>query len=666
MNRLSTLRRVCDCTELGGLVAYLVPSSVQALLLKALGSIKNNIMLRTFLLLAGLSGLFYLIKNRWYWIIYKTFKRDLNAAIRFVHMNYYLIQYQLRNQTVPKIFRNVWKRQPHKVAFYFEDDIWTFKQVEEQSNRVGNYFLNLGYKRGDRVALFLENRPEYVCMWLGLNKIGVITALINTNLTLNPLSHSIQAAKSKGIIFGSEYSNAVKGIYDSINDLDKFQYHETTKSDKPLLDGAKDLRTALQNSSTEPLDGEIEKGNLRDQLLYIYTSGTTGLPKAATITNVRLMLMAVGMNSMAVLKDNECVYDPLPLYHSAGGLLGIGQAILCGSTVAIRKKFSASNFWSDCAKYRCTIGLYIGEICRYILAAKQEKPVKHHVRAMFGNGLKPQIWTAFAQKFGIKEIFEFYGATEGNSNLVNIDSKVGAVGFIPRYARWLYPLELIKCDKTGEPIRDENGFCIQSEINEPGILIGQISKRKAVNQFSGYADKAATEKKIMRNVFKKGDEYFNSGDILIRDELGYYYFKDRTGDTYRWKGENVSTSEVEAVISNILQLNDAVVFGVQIPGTEGRAGMAAIVDTEKNTDIEKLTAGLKLGLPTYAQPLFIRLIESVQLTGTYKLIKKDLQQDGFDVTKTADKIYFYDAHQKKYVILTNEIYDDIQSGKLRL
>ncbi|KAI4467152.1 long-chain fatty acid transport protein [Holotrichia oblita] len=599
--------------------------------------------------------------------LYLILNFNFRALIRFTRVNYYLLKWERRNMTLPKVFVDIVAKHPHKVAFYFEDDIWSFQRVDEYSNRVANFFLSEGYQRGDCVALLLESRPEYICLWLGLSKIGVKAALINTNLTGDSLVHSIEVAGSKAVVFGSDFKNALKDIQPKIVNLKKYQFNENIWLSPPLFDDAKDLRTCLKEAAMDAVTEHIAKGNLKDHILYIYTSGTTGLPKAAVITNVRYMVMAVGLNKMVAVQNNDCIYDSLPLYHTAGGIVGTGQALLCGGTVAIRKKFSATNFWKDCVKYRCTIAQYIGETCRYLLAADDKNVVKHNVRAMFGNGLKAQIWKPFAEKFGIKEIFEFYGATESNSNLVNIDSTVGAVGFVPFYARFLYPVSLVQCDEvTGEPLRDVNGRYITCGENEPGVLIGKISTLRAVNQFTGYADKVATEKKILRDVFNEGDMYFNTGDILMYDDFGYFYFKDRTGDTFRWKGENVSTSEIEAVISDIAHLSDAVVYGVEVPGAEGKAGMAAIVDQTRSLDLEQFAEGLRKHLPVYAQPIFIRLMDSVELTGTFKLIKRDLVVEGFNIDIVKDDIFFYDVKTKRFVPLTRELYELIMKGEVRL
>ncbi|XP_071448964.1 long-chain fatty acid transport protein 1-like [Hetaerina americana] len=614
-------------------------------------------------------------RYRWFYILYKTLPRDIQAAYNFCRVNLQLRDWNKRNMTVARVFcEEVSPKRMAKVAFHFEGRAWTYSQVEAFSNRVANYFTGLKsadgtrkFKRGDTVALVMENCPEYVCIWLGLSKVGLVTALVNNNLRRQPLSHSVKAAECKALICGASIAGAVAEVYDSLEGIPLFQLGKSSESPECLSShGIIFLDDVLSQVSSEQPTDQIMQAGPRDKLMYIYTSGTTGLPKAAVITHLRFMFMAIGIHIMIGIKEDDVVYDPLPLYHTAGGIIGAGQVILGGNTVALRKKFSASNFWKDCVIYKCTVAQYIGEICRYLLSVP-EKPEEHEhtVRTMFGNGLRPQIWIKFVERFRIKQIGELYGATEGNSNIINIDGTIGAVGFVPRYARKVYPMALIRVDEeTGEPIRGKDGLCIRCEPGEPGISVAKINNKNAINSFHGYADKKASEKKIIHDVFTKGDSAFNSGDILVMDEFGYFYFKDRTGDTFRWKGENVATSEVEAVISNIVGLKDAVVYGVEVPDTEGRAGMAAIMDEDGTLDREKLAEGVKKSLPGYARPLFLRVLRELPMTGTYKLKKKDLQIDGYNPRLVKDKLFIYSKEQ--FVPLTEQIYDDILSGKVKL
>lgn len=598
----------------------------------------------------------------------RTLPRDINAAWVFLKLSLVLHRFEKRKMTVVRRFEEVAARHPSKVALLMDDQRFTFDEVRRLSDRVATHFRSKGLSRGDTVALLMETRCEYPCMWLGLAKLGVVTALINTNLRRETLRHSIAVANSKAIIVSEELAGAIAEIIDQdgIKGLPIFVYGQSSEQTKfDQLPEAENLRKALDGvQCDEDLSTVWRDVSPRDKLVYIYTSGTTGMPKAAVITNSRFIMMGTGVYYMLGLRDDDIIYNSLPLYHSAGGMVGIGSVLLCGLTAALRKKFSASNFFADCIKYECTVAQYIGEICRFVLTTPAKpSDTQHKVRMMFGNGLRPQIWTQFASRFNIKQIGEFYGSTEGNSNLMNLDNKVGAVGFVPAFARTFYPVTLVRCEEeTGEIIRNADGFCIRCKPGEAGVFIGKIEQKKALNSYVGYADKKASEKKVLRDVFSKGDMFFNSGDILVTDLYGYYYFKDRTGDTFRWRGENVATSEVEGVITNIVGLKDCAVYGVDIPGTEGKAGMAAIVDTEGKLDLVQLGAGIRGSLPAYARPLFIRVLSEVPMTTTFKLKKRDLQLDGYNLEKIKDPIYYLqpDGSYRRFEQADFEV---VRSGK---
>ncbi|XP_046415422.1 long-chain fatty acid transport protein 4-like isoform X1 [Neodiprion fabricii] len=638
-------------------------------------------------------------RRRMLYILYKTLPRDILGSFRFLRVNILLWWWESRGFTVAEVFARLAAAHPDHAAFVFEDKEWTYQQLEEFSNRVARFFRSRqGLARGDSIALIMDSRPEYVGFWLGLSKVGLVAALVNTNLRHEVLIHSIRAADCKAVIFGSELADAVNEVKDGISGLTLYRWPDVPTSVRTSLPASIDLSIEFSKISGDKLsaDGTQVKCSPRDKLIYIYTSGTTGMPKAAVITNLRYMLMSCGVHSMLGLRTTDRIYDALPLYHTAGGIVGAGQALLRGITVVLRRRFSASKFWPDCVHYECTVELrykntndfsrrsrrdwlmfvavlslqvaqYIGEICRYLLAIPPSSTdTSHSVRLMFGNGLKAQIWGPFVERFRVKQIGEFYGATEGNSNLVNIDSRVGSVGFVPRYAGALYPVALLRVDEeTGEPLRGPDGFCIPCQPGEAGVFVGKINPKKAVNDFSGYVDKKASEKKIILDVFKKGDRVFNSGDILVMDDFGYFYFKDRTGDTFRWRGENVATSEVEAVISNVVGLRDAAVYGVEVPGTEGKAGMAAIYDPERSLNLNKFAEAVKHALPAYARPLFIRILTEFSITGTFKIKKRDLQLEAFDVKKINDPVYFLDK-TGFYVRLTEQLYTDIVEQRVRL
>jgi fatty-acyl-CoA synthase len=369
---------------------------------------------------------------------------------------------------------------------------------------------------------------------------------------------------------------------------------------------------------------------------------------------------AAAMNT----KERDRMYVVLPLYHSAGGVCAIGSVLTSGGAMIIRRKFSATQFWDDCVKYRATQFQYIGELCRYLLNTPPH-PLerKHSLRVIMGNGLRPEIWPAFKARFRIPKIIEFYGATEGNVALVNMDGKIGAVGRIPNYLRNLLPTRLVKFDVEHEqPVRGPDGFCIECKPGDVGEAIGKIDPERG--RFEGYTKSSETEKKILRDVFTKGDAWFRTGDLLRRDAAGYFYFIDRIGDTFRWKGENVATSEVAEAISVYPGVKEANVYGVKVPGTDGRAGMASLV-LEGALDLDKFKAHIDKNLPAYARPIFLRLQHEIEVTGTFKHRKVELVQQGFDPRTIKEPLYFMEPVHARYITLTPDLYDRIVAGEVR-
>jgi len=601
---------------------------------------------------------------RFIYIVIVTIPRDLKGLMFLLDVYPKMRKYQKNNDDAVSLFQQNVKKHPDKVAMVTVDErSWTYREVDEYSNRVANYFYEQGFRKGDVVAIFMESRPEFVMMWLGLAKIGCVSALINFNLRLETLYHCIEVSKSRALIFGSELAQAVHDIRPKLPANTALYYQGSDVVDNLP---SQPLDAALSKASTLPPPKD-HKVAFNDKLFYVYTSGTTGLPKAAIIIHSRFFYMSHSIFYFFDLRHDDVIYDCLPLYHTAGGILGVGNCLLKGCTLVIRKKFSATRYWDDCIKYNCTVGQYIGEICRYLLA-QPSKPQdrQHKVRVMFGNGIRPQIWTEFKERFNIQRIGELYGATEGNANIINPDNTPGAIGFNTRLLPWIYPVQLIKVDQaSGELLRNKNGLCMRCGPGEPGELVGKIVAGNPMREFDGYASAEATKKKIGYDIFKKGDKYFLTGDILEMDEYGYMYFRDRTGDTFRWKGENVSTSEVEAVVSSVIQLNDAVVYGVEIPGTEGRAGMAVIVDELHQADLKKLYQELQKSLPVYARPVFLRYVEKLEMTGTFKLKKVDYQKEGFNPNVIKDKLYYLDSKLGQYSLLDKQAYENINSGQIR-
>lgn len=598
-------------------------------------------------------------------VVLLTLPRDLTGLIRLLKTHLMLYKLRKRNATVPQVFSENCKANPDRICFYYEDQEWTLRQLDEMSNRVANAFLEQGFQPGQEVALFMESKPEFIAIWLGLAKAGIVSALVNTNMRMDTLIHSITVVNCRALIFGSELSEHVDDVYENLRErssaLEFFQFgdQDTCKKAKTKL-----LKPMLADSSASN-PATLNSGNFTDRLLYIYTSGTTGLPKAAIIKHSRFMFVGTGLRNLLCL-NKEIIYTSIPLYHLAGGIMGVSQCLIFDSAMVIKRRFSASQFWNDCIKYNATCAQYIGELCRYLLATKpSEADTKHQVQIMFGNGLRPQLWNEFVNRFKVKQIGEFYGSTEGNANIVNYTNQPGACGFVSRILPIIYPVTLIKCDPiTGVPQRDSRGVCIRCGPGETGEFVGKIIEGDPTRSFDGYANTEATKKKIVRDVFWKGDLAFSSGDLLEMDEYGYVYFKDRTGDTFRWKGENVSTMEVESILSELLNQQDVVVYGVDVPNCEGKAGMMATAQTD--IDFKDLIKKMKTKLAPFAVPVFIRICERIEATGTFKLPKVNLQQQGYNVSKLNDPIYMVDLKNDDCHRLTKEVYDKLINGELKL
>jgi fatty-acyl-CoA synthase len=415
--------------------------------------------------------------------------------------------------------------------------------------------------------------------------------------------------------------------------------------------------------------GETRPLTIEDRALFIYTSGTTGLPKAANMNHYRLMLAGHAFAGVMATKSSDRMYDCLPMYHTAGGLVATGAILVSGGSVVIREKFSASEFWDDIARWDCTVFQYIGEFCRYLLnSPPHPKETAHRLRLACGNGLRPDVWPDFKRRFGIPHIIEFYAATEGNVSLFNFEDKEGAVGRIPWFLESRFPTKVVRFDiDLQQPIRDAGGHCIECPPQEAGEVIGKILKdaSKPGARFEGYATKAETEKKILHDVFAKGDSWFRTGDLMRKDADGYFYFVDRIGDTFRWKGENVSTTEVEETIGQFPGVGETNVYGVSIPGRDGRAGMAALVVSAR-FDLAEFRNYLAQSLPDYARPLFLRLRSEMDVTSTFKQRKIDFVAQGFDPSATADPIYFDDPAAKAFVPIDRALRDRIRDGGVRL
>lgn len=546
---------------------------------------------------------------------------------------------------------------PHHLAVAYEQRRYTWREVNEIANQYADFFTKQGIGRGDAVALVMDNRPEFLFILTGLNKIRAIGALINHNLTGKALTHAINVGKPKAVFAGSEHLKAILDVLPDLEGIGKDRNLWIQKDDAPdktSFDGLRVINTEIEGCSrSRPY--LLHRPDTSEAMCYIYTSGTTGLPKAAIITNQRwLVASTLFGRGMGEGTPADVIYMTLPLYHSTGMFAGWGASLTTGATLALRRKFSASNFWKDVRDFDATIFIYIGELCRYLLnTPPQENERNHRLRLAIGNGLRPDIWEKFQTRFGVPLIREFYGATEGNAPLVNFEGRPGMIGR-------MRPGQLVlKCDQaTGEVIRNAKGLCDPVGPGNKGLFVGAIN---AVMKFDGYVDKDATNKKILRDVLKKGDQYFNTGDLVELHEDGWVSFADRVGDTFRWKGENVSTNEVAEILNAARGVLESNVYGVKVEGAEGRAGMASLnISDEFNLDAFAKFVNDKLA--NYQRPYFIRLQKDMRITSTFKHQKVDYRDEGYDPSKVKDPLYYLDG--EKYVPIDAALYKKLASGEI--
>jgi fatty-acyl-CoA synthase len=552
------------------------------------------------------------------------------------------------------------RARPGHAAILYQDQVMTYAQLDARANRYAHWAMAQGIGRGTPVALLMENRPDFICAWLGMFKVGAQVALININLVGAALSHSINVSGARHAIVGAEL---VRHFLDAPFEAPPALWVEGVD---PLDGETGNLTSALAAASEQSPGKQARAGvTLKDRAFFIYTSGTTGLPKAANFSHMRMLFMMTGFFGALRPNASDRIYDPLPLYHSTGGVCAVGLAFLSGGALIIKRKFSVHEFWSDIHAYGATMFEYIGELCRYLLNAPPSPLERgHKVRAITGNGLRPEIWRQFQERFAIPRIVEFYGATESNVSMLNYDGTVGAVGRVPDYLEWLLPSRVVRFDVEKEmPVRGADGLCIECEADEVGEAIGGMSKR-AGREFEGYTNRAESDKKMLRDVFQKGDIWFRTGDLMRRDAHGYFYFVDRIGDTFRWKGENVSTGEVGEALAAEPGILEANVYGVTVPGMDGRAGMASLV-VDGDFQLDRLPEHLRHRLAPYARPIFLRLSPRIDVTGTFKQRKVDLVREGFDPSAIADPLYVMDPDSGVYERLTRERYADIIAGRVR-
>ena len=566
--------------------------------------------------------------------------------------------------TFPELLEQLADRFDKKPALMSELGTLSYRDLLELSNRYSYWALANNVQFGDVVCLYMPNCPEYVAIWVGITRVGGVVALVNTNLTGDALVHSINITYPKHLIVDTAFASAVSDVLPRLqlelrcwvrgstaparfsdNELDIWRYPD------------KNLRHTERRSIC-----------IMDRALYIYTSGTTGLPKAANVSHFRILEWSYWFAGMMDISENDRMYNCIPMYHSTGGIVAIGAMLINGGSVVIRPTFSASRFWDDVISTNCTIFQYIGELCRYLLN-RPASPIEteHSLRLCCGNGMRGDVWELFQKRFRIPKILEFYASTEGNVSLYNCEGRPGSIGRIPSFFAHRFHVGIIKCDDSGEPLRTPTGACIPCQVDEVGEAIGRITTGSGseMARFDGYSDQKASEAKLLRDVFSQGDLWFRTGDLMRRDAAGFFYFVDRIGDTFRWKGENVSTTQVEEAVGTCPGVRQAVVYGVSIPQAEGRAGMAAIT-VEPEFSLTCLWEHLTDGLPDYARPRFIRICNELENTGTFKTIKVSLRNEGYDPARSNDSIYVGDRASRSFVRLDSALYAAIGKGKIRL
>jgi fatty-acyl-CoA synthase len=569
-----------------------------------------------------------------------------------------------RDRILPTVIEQAAAQYGDAPALLSDRETLSYRSLAERANQYARWALGQGLAKGEVVCLLMTNRPEYLAIWLGITSVGVVVSLLNTNLSGSSLAHCMRTAAPRHIIISAEFADTLVSALPLLEASPAVWMHGANDATFARID------LDIARYSGNPLSIiERRETNIDDLALLIYTSGTTGLPKAANVSHARVMQWSHWFAGMMEVQPSDRMYNCLPMYHSVGGVQAPGAMLAGGGSVVIREKFSASQFWSDIVRWDCTLFQYIGELCRYLLhTAPCAHETEHRIRLACGNGLSAEVWDAFKHRFRVPRIFEFYAATEGNVSLFNVQGKRGAIGHIPAYLAHRFSPALVLFDsETGEPARNQQGFCIRCEPNQAGEALSRISHDPSNigSRFEGYTAADATEKKILRNVFETGDVWVRTGDLMRRDEQGFFYFVDRIGDTFRRKGENVAASEVAEVICAFPGIDHANVYGVAVPGTEGRVGMAAVV-AGGDLDLTRFRKHLGSALPAYARPVFLRILKQIDLTGTFKYSKTELIRQAYDPQACGDPIYFDHHESDAFVPLDNELYRQIHDGAIRL
>jgi len=558
-------------------------------------------------------------------------------------------------------FEQATSRNPDGAALLYGDSVLSYAQANQRANRIAHHLHQQGIGKGDVVALFIENRPELLLSVLAVAKLGGICAMLNTSQTQAVPVHSLNLVSPVAIVVGAELVAAYTTVREHVTIAAHRTWFVADQQASTLPEGYTDLMAASADGS---VDNPASTGQVffNDPCFYIYTSGTTGLPKAGIMKHGRWTKTAVSFGSIALdMGPDDVLYCTLPLYHATGLCVCWGSAIVGASGFAIRRKFSASQFWDDARKFNATTLGYVGELCRYLLdqpASAQD--LDNRVTKMVGNGLRPGVWAQFKQRYGVEHICELYAASDGNIGFTNVLNFDNTIGFCLQH--WA----LVDYNNdSGEPVRGSDGFMRKVQTGGQGLLLARIDEK---SPFDGYTDPEKNRKVVLTDVFEKGDRYFNTGDLLRSIGFGHAQFVDRLGDTYRWKGENVSTTEVENVLLQHPQIAEVVAYGVEIENTNGRAGMVAITPSESlaSLDMRELLQFAHGQLPHYAVPLFLRIKVKMETTGTFKYQKVRLKEEAFDPGKAGnDPVYAWLPGSDCYVPVTGHLLAQIQGGHFR-
>lgn len=542
--------------------------------------------------------------------------------------------------SIGKVFQDRAARYGDRVFIRFGAQKVTYREANATANRYAAVLADKGVRRGDVVGIMLRNSPDAVLMMLAAVKCGAVAGMLNYHQRSDVLAHSIGLLEATVVVAESDLIEPITDSGAQVAQLMTIEEMREQATGKP---------TGNPASAAEV--------QARDTAFYIFTSGTTGHPKASVMTHHRWLRALAAFGGLGLrLKSDDTLYCPLPLYHNNALTVAVSSVINAGGTLALGKSFSASRFWDEVIEMEATAFIYIGEVCRYLL----NQPAKdtdraHKIRVIAGNGLRPEIWEEFTRRFGIGRVAEFYAASEGNAAFINIFNIPKTTGISP------LPLAYVEFDaETGEPVRDENGRVRKVPAGKPGLLLSPVTK---LAPFDGYTDKAASEKKLVRNAFKEGDVWFNTGDVMNPQGMGHAAFSDRLGDTFRWKGENVATTQVEGALGEDGNVEEATVFGVEVPDTGGRAGMAAVKLREgAQFDGKALAATLYGTLPGYAVPLFVRVVESLETTSTFKSRKVDLRKQGYG-EDVSDPLYVLNGREEGYVPFYDSYPAEVAAGQ---